>query len=190
MNAVAQLLFSVKQTFLFIETVIIIIIIIIILTLRVTEANIANQSPANSFRGVDLNLKLFALSPICFCFDGSGNVFRKIKKKINVILYRPDGNIFDPQLPGVTGDVHVGREPLVVGVAADTVGQQVDVSVPQPGDRPVAQVGDGAHHPDVLPHYGPHHTLTLTWGQTFNNRQIQIQGPLLSPPPPLSSKSH
>ena len=36
--------------------------IIIVLTLRVTEANIANRSPANPFWGVDLNLKLFAWS--------------------------------------------------------------------------------------------------------------------------------
>ena len=146
-----------------------------------TEADIAKTSPANPF-GVDLNLKLFTLSSFCFCFDGSGNVFRKIKK-INVILYRPDRNIFDPQLPGVAHNVHVGREPLVVGVAAHPVGQQVDVSVPQPGDRPVTEVGDGAHHPDVLPHHGPHHSLTLTWGQTFNNRLLQ-NPPLSSPPLP------
>ena len=80
-------------------------------------------------------------------------------------------------MPGVAGDVHVGREPLVVGVAAHAVGQQVDVSVPQPGDGPVAQVGDGAHHPDVLPHHRPDHTLTLTWGQTVNNRHLTDTGP-------------
>ena len=88
-------------------------------------------------------------------------MFLETYKKINVIYCRPDGNIFDPELPGVAEDVHVGGEPPVVSVARHPVGQQVDVSVPQPGDRPVAQVGDGAHHPDVLAHHGPHHPLAL-----------------------------
>ena len=75
-------------------------------------------------------------------------------------------------MPGVTDDIHIGREPLVVSVAAHAVGEQVDVPVPQPRDGPVAQVGDGAHHPDVLPCYRPHHSLTLTWSQTFNNQDL------------------
>ena len=70
-------------------------------------------------------------------------------------LHWPAGHILYPELPGVGEEVHVGGEPLVIRVAGDPVCQEVDVPVPQPGDSPVAEVRDGAHHPDVLPQHGP-----------------------------------
>ena len=47
-------------------------------------------------------------------------------------------------------------EPLVIGVAVLARGEEVDVAVPDPGDRPVPQVGDGARQPDVLATHRPH----------------------------------
>ena len=51
-------------------------------------------------------------------------------------VWSPEGDVLDPELPGVGVQVHVGREALVVGVALHPVGQQVDVSVAHPGHRP------------------------------------------------------
>ena len=52
--------------------------------------------------------------------------------KLQVWTLLPLWDILDPELPGVGVDVHVGREPLVISVAGDSMGEQVDVSVPHP----------------------------------------------------------
>ena len=50
-------------------------------------------------------------------------------------LLVPEGHILDPELPGVGVNVHVGGEPLVVGVALDTMCKEMYVSIPYPGNR-------------------------------------------------------
>lgn len=99
----------------------------------------------------------------------------------------PGGDILNSELPRVGQDVHVGGESPVVGVAGDAVCQEVNVPVPQPGDGPVAEVGDGAHHPDVLAHHGPHHPLALAWARPsttahFSHRTNRTKTSLPSPP--------
>jgi len=47
-------------------------------------------------------------------------------------------------------------EPLVICVAVLARGEEVDVPVPDPGHRPVPQVGDGAGQPDILPTHRPY----------------------------------
>ena len=51
-------------------------------------------------------------------------------------VWSPEGDVLDPELPGVGVQVHVGGEALVVGVALHPVRQQVDVSVAHPRHRP------------------------------------------------------
>ena len=78
------------------------------------------------------------------------------------------GHISDPKLPCVAHQRMVSREPPVVSVTVSSHGEEVNVPVPHPGHRPVAQIEDIAGQPNVLSQHRPNresrtvdHWLTL-----------------------------